>query len=101
MELFPDLQKRYTKDVYSAREAQRFAELIAFGPVVFQASRLMVKYGILDLLREHPEFSASKLAAAVGITAKGVERHLAHLKAAGIIRREGPAKGGKWVVVSG
>lgn len=55
---------------------------------------------ILDLLREHPEFSASKLAAAVGITAKGVERHLAHLKAAGIIRREGPAKGGKWVVVS-
>ncbi len=54
MELFPDLEKRYTKDVYSAREAQRMAELIAFGPVVFQASRLMVKYGILDLLRDAP-----------------------------------------------
>ena len=54
MELFPDLEKRYTKDVYSAREAQRMAEFIAFGPVVFQASRLMVKYGILDLLRDAP-----------------------------------------------
>ena len=47
MKLFPELEKRYTADQYSAREAQRFAEMIAFGPIVFQASRLMVKYGIL------------------------------------------------------
>lgn len=31
------------------------AEFIAFGPIVFQASRLLVKYGILELLREHRE----------------------------------------------
>lgn len=36
----------------SAREAQRLAEFIAWGPVVFQASRLMIKFGILDLLRD-------------------------------------------------
>lgn len=53
MKLFPELEKRYTKDPYSAREAQRMAEFISFGPIVFQASRLLVKYGILDLLRDH------------------------------------------------
>ena len=52
MELFPDLKKRYTEEHLSAREAQRMAEVIAWGPVVFQASRLMVKFGILDMLRD-------------------------------------------------
>ena len=42
MNLFPDLKKRYTKDDMSAREAQRVAEFIAWGPIVFQASRLVV-----------------------------------------------------------
>ena len=55
MKLFPELEKRYTKDHYSAREAQRMAEFISFGPMVFQATRLLVKYGILELLREHRE----------------------------------------------
>lgn len=50
MNLFPDLKKRYTKDDMSAREAQRLAEFIAWGPIVFQASRLVVKFGILDAL---------------------------------------------------
>jgi hypothetical protein len=52
MNLSPALEKRYTKDRLSARDAQRQAEFIAWGPVVFQASRLMVKFGILDLIRD-------------------------------------------------
>jgi hypothetical protein len=52
MELFPDLQKRYTQEHLSAREAQRQAEFIAWGPMVFQASRLMVKFGILSMIRD-------------------------------------------------
>ena len=52
MNLSPALKKRYTDEQLSAREAQRLAEFIAWGPVVFQASRLMVKWGILDLLRD-------------------------------------------------
>jgi len=51
MNLSPALQKVYTEEQLSAREAQRLAEFIAWGPVVFQASRLMVKWGILDLIR--------------------------------------------------
>ena len=42
MNLFPDLEKSYTKEHLSAREAQRLAEFIAFGPIVFQVSRLMI-----------------------------------------------------------
>ncbi len=52
MKLFPALQEKYTKESLSAKEAQRLAQFIAFGPVIFQASRLMVKFGILSMLRE-------------------------------------------------
>ena len=52
MHLFPDLKKKYTREQLSARDAQRMAEFIAWGPIVFQASRLMVKFGILDMLRD-------------------------------------------------
>ena len=52
MNLSPALEKAYSKERLSAREAQQLAEWIAWGPVVFQASRLMLKFGILDLLRD-------------------------------------------------
>ena len=52
MYLSDSLKKKYTQDNLSARDAQRAAEFIAWGPAVFQASRLMVKWGILDLLRD-------------------------------------------------
>ena len=52
MHLFPEIKKKYTSEQLSAREAQRLAEVIAWGPVVFQASRLMMKWGILDMLRD-------------------------------------------------
>ena len=52
MNLFPSLEKRYTKEQLSAIEAQRLAQEIAFGPVVFQVSRLMIKFGILKQLAE-------------------------------------------------
>ncbi|WP_301869060.1 class I SAM-dependent methyltransferase [Bacteroides caecimuris] len=55
MNLFPDLQKRYTKEQMNARDAQRLAEFIAFGPVIFQTARIMLKWGILDLLRDSSE----------------------------------------------
>ena len=55
MNLSPALKKAYTEEKLSAREAQRLAEFIAWGPVVFQASRLMIKFGILDYLRDNVE----------------------------------------------
>lgn len=54
---------------------------------------------IIGLLTEDGKLSAVALAEKVGITAKAVEKHLARLKAEGIIERIGPAKGGRWKVI--
>ena len=54
---------------------------------------------ILELLRENPKLTTAGLAQALGITAKGVEKQLAHLKREGMLRRIGPDKGGHWEVV--
>lgn len=55
MQLPTVLENKYTKESLSAREAQRLAEFIAWGPVVFQASRIILKWGILDLIRDSQE----------------------------------------------
>ncbi|MBJ2192885.1 MAG: class I SAM-dependent methyltransferase [Muribaculaceae bacterium] len=52
MNLFPELKKKYTKETMNAREAQRLAEFIAFGPVIFQTARIMLSNGIMDMLRD-------------------------------------------------
>ena len=67
MNLFPDIEKAYTKDRLSAREAQRLAQFIAFGPIVFQASRLMVKFGILERLRDR-DMTLPEIAGAAGLS---------------------------------
>ena len=69
MNLFPELQKAYTKDKYTAREAQTLAEFIAFGPVVFQVADIMLKRGILDLLRDNPSgLTVEEIAKATGMS---------------------------------
>jgi uncharacterized membrane protein len=45
----------YEKERLTAPEAQRLAQAIAFGPVVFQVSRLMVKFGVFELLLKNGE----------------------------------------------
>ena len=53
---------------------------------------------IIQLLSEDGKLSATGLAGRLGISAKAVEKHLARLKADGIIERIGAAKGGYWKV---
>ncbi len=53
---------------------------------------------ILQLLKDHPNYSARKLAEIIGITPKAIEKHHAKLEAEGVIRREGPDIGGSWIV---
>lgn len=55
MHLSAELEKKYTRESLSARDAQRLAEFIAWGPVVFQASRIMLKWGVLDMIRDSKE----------------------------------------------
>ncbi len=52
MNLSDSLKKTYTQETLRAPEAQRLAQFIAWGPEIFQVSRIMVKWGILAMLRE-------------------------------------------------
>ena len=65
MHLSPELSKHYCGEQLTAREAQRMAHWISCGPIVFQASRVMLKWGILQLLRDNPD----------GLTIDEVARH--------------------------
>ena len=56
------------------------------------------KEKIIAILSENGKLIAAGLAAEIGVTAKAIEKHLAKLKAEGIIDREGPDKGGSWKV---
>ena len=58
-----------------------------------------VKARLIDLLRSDSTLSAAALAGLLGKTARTVERHLSQLKAEGRVRRVGPPKTGRWVVV--
>ena len=53
---------------------------------------------ILELLATHPRYTTSDLAGILGISNKGVEKHLANLKKTGALVRLGPDKGGYWRV---
>ena len=53
---------------------------------------------VIALLSEDGKLSAVALAEKIGISAKAIEKHLANLKAEGIIERIGPAKGGHWKI---
>lgn len=52
MELTSPQKEIYSRERFSAARAQRLAQEIAFGPVVFQVSRLMLKFGIFDHLNK-------------------------------------------------
>lgn len=54
-ELHSPQKEAYGKDDMKAIDAQRMARFIAWGPVVFQVSRIMVKWGIFQLLSDHKE----------------------------------------------
>ena len=54
---------------------------------------------IIQILKEHPTYSTRIIAEIIGITPKAIEKHLAKLKADGIIQRIGPDKGGSWRVL--
>ena len=63
------MHKRYTKEQLTAVEAQRLAQEIAFGPVVFQVSRLMLKFGIFQLLADKRKgYTLQEISVQTGLT---------------------------------
>ena len=54
---------------------------------------------IIAIIRNTPHVSARNIAEQLGLTSRAVEKQIAQLKAAGRLKRIGPAKGGYWEVV--
>ena len=55
MTLSPTIRQQLTHEQFNAREAQNLAHIISFGPVIFQTARLMLHYGIFEMLNTTPE----------------------------------------------
>ena len=53
MQLFENLKKAFSREPYNAQQAQEMAHLYSWGPVIFQVCRLLIKYGILEMLNNH------------------------------------------------
>lgn len=69
MQLFENLHKAFSKEPYNAQQAQEMAHLYSWGAVIFQVCRLMIKYGILEMLNEHREgMTQHEIAQAAGIS---------------------------------
>ena len=68
MKILNELEKRYTKETFSASQAQRLAHEIAFGPVVFQVSRIMMKLGIFQYLVDSEGKTTNEIASHFNIS---------------------------------
>ena len=91
MNLTPDLDKQYTTETKTALQAQRLAQEIAFAPIAFQVSHLMVKLGILEALYNAPlGLSQAECYGAVALCGAGAFRGFA-------FDRDGNGKGGRQV----
>src|SRR5574344_983921 len=55
MKLLSPQKEIYEKERFSALQAQRLAQEIAFGPIGFQLSRLLIRWGIFPMVNEHNE----------------------------------------------
>lgn len=74
MTLFPELEKAYSKEQFSAKQALRLAHLYSWGPVVFQAVRLLRKYGILQMLHDSDNgLTAAQIQEQTGLSAYAVK----------------------------
>lgn len=70
MKLPEPIAKTYSREQFSTREAQHRAQEIAWGPIVFQVSRLMIKLGIFEYLSERGDEGATldEVAAHAGLS---------------------------------
>lgn len=74
MKLESPQKEIYGKERFKALEAQRLAQEIAFGPIVFQVSRLMVKFGIFQLLDDHKNgLKLEEISTQTGLSRYGIQ----------------------------
>ena len=54
---------------------------------------------ILNMIIQNEKITSTQMAETLGINRSAVSKHLKKMQEDGIIKREGPDKGGKWIVL--
>ncbi len=86
-----ELKNRYTHI--------RYTEEVAKGSEKKFGEKQKSSEIILALLNNNPKFSARKIAEELEKSSRAIEKQIAVLVKKGYLRREGPSKGGHWVVL--
>lgn len=89
----------HADDVLAPADKCKWAGKEVSVPEAAPATHVKNSTRILELLATHPRYTTADLAGLLGISDKGVEKHIANLKKTGALKREGPDKGGYWRVV--
>ncbi|MDR0536865.1 MAG: SAM-dependent methyltransferase [Tannerellaceae bacterium] len=89
--MFPNIQQACSTDNRPALDALRAAHEISFGPVVFQVSRLMIKFGILQsLVNSERGLTIDEVAGQSGLSRYAVQVLLeSSLTAGSVMLRDG------------
>ena len=54
--------------------------------------------GIIELIKKDENISATEMAESLGVTARTIKRDIDYLKEMRVVKREGKAKSGKWII---
>ncbi len=96
-----DLKNAYEGSIREAKES--VSEVDTKGgqktKKVDRKSGQKTRDAILDMITKDAKITSTQMATALGINRSAVSKHLKKMQENGIIRREGPDKGGKWIVL--
>ena len=91
--------KNLTHDIETYRKSIEDIPESREKPTKNREKKIKSREKIIALLSQDNSLSAVALAERIGITPKAVEKHIAKMKAEGILKRVGPDKGGHWQVI--
>lgn len=88
------------EDIFTSHASEVLAPLSKCRHLTLKNHEVPVKNStrILQILSSHPRYTTADLAETLGISTKGVEKHISNLKKLGSLLRIGPDKGGWWKV---
>lgn len=90
--------KNLVHDIETYRESIENIPESREKPMESREKKTKSREKIITLLSQDNSMSAAAIAGLIGISPKAVEKHIAKMKAEGILRRVGPDKGGHWEV---
>lgn len=93
--------KNLTQDIEAFRQSVGDSQLVGNVELKISGNKQKSRDIILEMLSHDGTLSAVTLAEHIGISQKAVEKQIAKMKAEGVLKRNGSARGGYWTVVDG